>query len=178
MVIFSILKSEPIPECLEQILKPVFMCCIWKQNVRILWTKVHFNCLFAAEVIKPVLAESSTKATFVVGSCNPVETSSCLHGKGEAIELPKEPRSIEECVSILGNAEVWKNKGCGFLITRVRCYNNTKCFHKPLLLQSVGAGYFRERLHHPWHTKSLKLHHLHVQVGDWVKSSWSYPGLL
>ncbi|XP_074022292.1 3-hydroxy-3-methylglutaryl-Coenzyme A reductase isoform X2 [Numenius arquata] len=64
-----------------------------------------------AEVIKPVLAESSTKATFVVGSCNPVETSSFLNGKEEEIELPKEPRSIEECVRILGNAE----KGAKFL---------------------------------------------------------------
>ncbi|XP_074993882.1 3-hydroxy-3-methylglutaryl-Coenzyme A reductase isoform X3 [Calonectris borealis] len=64
-----------------------------------------------AEVIKPVLAESSTKATFVVGSCNPVETSSFLNGKEEEIELPKEPRSIEECVCILGNAE----KGAKFL---------------------------------------------------------------
>uniref|UniRef100_A0A8B9FQX0 3-hydroxy-3-methylglutaryl-coenzyme A reductase n=1 Tax=Amazona collaria TaxID=241587 RepID=A0A8B9FQX0_9PSIT len=64
-----------------------------------------------AEVIKPVLSESSAKPTFVVGSCNPVETSSCLHGKEEEIELPKEPRSIEECVSILGNAE----KGAKFL---------------------------------------------------------------
>ncbi|XP_010003851.1 PREDICTED: 3-hydroxy-3-methylglutaryl-Coenzyme A reductase isoform X2 [Chaetura pelagica] len=63
------------------------------------------------EVIKPVLAESSTKATFVVGSCNPVETSSFLNGKEEEIELPKEPRSIEECVRILGNAE----KGAKFL---------------------------------------------------------------
>ncbi|XP_009810232.1 3-hydroxy-3-methylglutaryl-Coenzyme A reductase isoform X1 [Gavia stellata] len=64
-----------------------------------------------AEVIKPALAESSTKATFVVGSCNPVETSSFLNGKEEEIELPKEPRSIEECVRILGNAE----KGAKFL---------------------------------------------------------------
>ncbi|XP_010118501.1 PREDICTED: 3-hydroxy-3-methylglutaryl-Coenzyme A reductase isoform X2 [Chlamydotis macqueenii] len=63
-----------------------------------------------AEVIKPVLAESSTKATFVVGSCNPVETS-FLNGKEEEIELPKEPRSVEECVRILGNAE----KGAKFL---------------------------------------------------------------
>ncbi|XP_075582743.1 3-hydroxy-3-methylglutaryl-Coenzyme A reductase isoform X1 [Pelecanus crispus] len=64
-----------------------------------------------AEVIKPVLAESSTKAAFVVGSCNPVETSSFLNEKEEEIELPKEPRSIEECVCILGNAE----KGAKFL---------------------------------------------------------------
>ncbi|XP_009705831.1 PREDICTED: 3-hydroxy-3-methylglutaryl-Coenzyme A reductase isoform X3 [Cariama cristata] len=62
-----------------------------------------------AEVIKPLLAESSTKATFVVG--NPVETSSYLMGKGEEIEFPKEPRSVEECVRILGNAE----KGAKFL---------------------------------------------------------------
>ncbi|NWR23148.1 HMDH reductase, partial [Emberiza fucata] len=59
----------------------------------------------SAEVIKPVLAESSTKATFVVGNSSPVETSSYLSGKEEEIELPKEPRSIEECVRILGNAE-------------------------------------------------------------------------
>ncbi|XP_010287269.1 PREDICTED: 3-hydroxy-3-methylglutaryl-Coenzyme A reductase isoform X2 [Phaethon lepturus] len=64
-----------------------------------------------AEVIKPVLPESSTKATFVVGSCNSVETSSSLNGKEEEIELPKEPRSIEECVCILENAE----KGAKFL---------------------------------------------------------------
>ncbi|NXA08538.1 HMDH reductase, partial [Sapayoa aenigma] len=56
------------------------------------------------EVIKPVLAESSTKATFVVGNCSPVETS-FRNGKEEEIELPKEPRSIEECVRILGNAQ-------------------------------------------------------------------------
>ncbi|KAM9367767.1 3-hydroxy-3-methylglutaryl-Coenzyme A reductase isoform 2-T2 [Phaethornis superciliosus] len=63
------------------------------------------------EVIKPVLAESLTKATFVVGNCNPVETSLCLSGKEEEMELPKEPRSIEECVRILGNAE----KGAKYL---------------------------------------------------------------
>ncbi|XP_008942754.1 PREDICTED: 3-hydroxy-3-methylglutaryl-Coenzyme A reductase isoform X2 [Merops nubicus] len=63
------------------------------------------------EIIKPVLPESSTKATFVVGSCSPVETSSFPSGKEEEIELPKEPRSIEECVRILGNAE----KGAKFL---------------------------------------------------------------
>ncbi|XP_047905869.1 3-hydroxy-3-methylglutaryl-Coenzyme A reductase isoform X2 [Anser cygnoides] len=64
-----------------------------------------------AEVIKPVLAESSTKATFVVGSSTPVETTSVINRKEEEIELPKEPRSIEECVRILGNAE----KGAKFL---------------------------------------------------------------
>ncbi|XP_050843321.1 3-hydroxy-3-methylglutaryl-Coenzyme A reductase [Serinus canaria] len=59
----------------------------------------------SAEVIKPVLAESSNKATFVVGNSSQVETSSYLSGKEEEIELPKEPRSIEECVRILGNAQ-------------------------------------------------------------------------
>ncbi|PKU44517.1 3-hydroxy-3-methylglutaryl-coenzyme a reductase [Limosa lapponica baueri] len=63
-----------------------------------------------AKVIKPVLAESSTKDTFVVRSCNPVETS-FLNRKEEEVELPKEPRSIAECVCILGNAE----KGAKFL---------------------------------------------------------------
>lgn len=38
-----------------------------------------------------------------------METSSFLNGREEEIELPKEPRSIEECVRILGSAEVWKN---------------------------------------------------------------------
>ncbi|XP_074021508.1 3-hydroxy-3-methylglutaryl-coenzyme A reductase-like isoform X2 [Numenius arquata] len=63
-----------------------------------------------AEVIKPVLAESSAKDTFVVRSCNPVETS-FLNRKEEEVELPKETRSIAECVCILGNAE----KGAKFL---------------------------------------------------------------
>lgn len=45
----------------------------------------------------------------MVGNSSPVETSSYLSGKEEEIELPKEPRSIEECVRILGNAQVWKN---------------------------------------------------------------------
>lgn len=44
----------------------------------------------------------------MVGNSSPVETSN-LSGKEEEIELPKEPRSIEECVRILGNAQVWKN---------------------------------------------------------------------
>uniref|UniRef100_A0A8C8BRG7 3-hydroxy-3-methylglutaryl-coenzyme A reductase n=1 Tax=Otus sunia TaxID=257818 RepID=A0A8C8BRG7_9STRI len=64
-----------------------------------------------AKVIKPVLAESSTKATFVFGSCNPVETSSFFNRKEEEVKSPKEPRSIAECVCILGNAE----KGAKFL---------------------------------------------------------------
>ncbi|XP_010160292.1 PREDICTED: 3-hydroxy-3-methylglutaryl-Coenzyme A reductase isoform X2 [Eurypyga helias] len=64
-----------------------------------------------AEVIKPVLAESSAKATFVVGICNPMENSSSLNGKEEEMELPKEPRPVEECVRILGDAE----KGAKFL---------------------------------------------------------------
>uniref|UniRef100_A0A8D2PHD4 3-hydroxy-3-methylglutaryl-coenzyme A reductase n=1 Tax=Zosterops lateralis melanops TaxID=1220523 RepID=A0A8D2PHD4_ZOSLA len=59
----------------------------------------------SAEVIKPVLAESSAKAMFVVGNSSPVESSSSLSGKEEEIELPKEPRPIEECVRILGNAQ-------------------------------------------------------------------------
>ncbi|NXN26379.1 HMDH reductase, partial [Nycticryphes semicollaris] len=63
-----------------------------------------------AEVIKPVLAESSIKDTFPVGSCNPVE-SSFLNRKEEEVELPKEQRSVVECVRILGNAE----KGAKFL---------------------------------------------------------------
>uniref|UniRef100_A0A8C0IQC4 3-hydroxy-3-methylglutaryl-coenzyme A reductase n=1 Tax=Chelonoidis abingdonii TaxID=106734 RepID=A0A8C0IQC4_CHEAB len=63
------------------------------------------------EVIKPALAEPSAKATFVVGSCIPMETSSLLNRKEPEIELPKEPRSTEECLCILGNAE----KGAKFL---------------------------------------------------------------
>lgn len=45
----------------------------------------------------------------MVGNSSPVETSSYLSGKEEETELPKEPRPIEECVRILGNAQVWKN---------------------------------------------------------------------
>ncbi|XP_067424704.1 3-hydroxy-3-methylglutaryl-Coenzyme A reductase isoform X2 [Emydura macquarii macquarii] len=63
------------------------------------------------EVIKPVLAESLAKATFVVGSCIPMETSSLLNREEPEIELPNEPRSTEECLCILGNAE----KGAKFL---------------------------------------------------------------
>lgn len=62
-----------------------------------------------------MLTESSTKATFVVGSSNPMETSSFPNGKEEEIELSKEPRSVEECVRILENAEVWKNNLFFFL---------------------------------------------------------------
>lgn len=39
------------------------------------------------------------------------------NGKEEEVELPKEPRSIEECVRILGNAEVWKNNFFFFSLT-------------------------------------------------------------
>ncbi|XP_038259536.2 3-hydroxy-3-methylglutaryl-Coenzyme A reductase isoform X1 [Dermochelys coriacea] len=63
------------------------------------------------EVIKLALGEPSAKATFVVGSCIPMETSSLLNRKEPEIELPKEPRSTEECLCILGNAE----KGAKFL---------------------------------------------------------------
>lgn len=35
-----------------------------------------------------------------------METTSVINRKEEEIELPKEPRSIEECVRILGNAKV------------------------------------------------------------------------
>lgn len=38
-----------------------------------------------------------------------METSSFPNGKEEEIELSKEPRSVEECVRILENAEVRKN---------------------------------------------------------------------
>uniref|UniRef100_A0A8D0HJ93 3-hydroxy-3-methylglutaryl coenzyme A reductase n=1 Tax=Sphenodon punctatus TaxID=8508 RepID=A0A8D0HJ93_SPHPU len=64
------------------------------------------------EVIKPVLAESPAKATFVVGSCMSMETSSIFNNRKELeTELPKEPRSTEECLHILANAE----KGAKFL---------------------------------------------------------------
>ncbi|XP_006034688.2 3-hydroxy-3-methylglutaryl-Coenzyme A reductase isoform X1 [Alligator sinensis] len=78
-----------------------------------------------AEVIKPVLAESSVKATFVVGSCAPVETSS-FNRKEPEVELPKDPRSIEECLCILQNTE----KGAKFL-TDAEVINLVNAKHIP-----------------------------------------------
>lgn len=54
------------------------------------------------KAIKPHLSESSAKATFVVGNCTPPETS-FSNKKEPEIELPKEPRPVEECLRILRN---------------------------------------------------------------------------
>lgn len=54
------------------------------------------------KAIKPHLSESPAKATFVVGNCTPPETS-VSNKKEPEIELPKEPRSVEECLRILRN---------------------------------------------------------------------------
>ncbi|XP_015427109.1 PREDICTED: 3-hydroxy-3-methylglutaryl-Coenzyme A reductase isoform X2 [Myotis davidii] len=60
------------------------------------------------EVIKPLLAETDTshRATFVVGNSSFLNTSPELRTQEPEIELPKEPRPNEECLQILGNAEV------------------------------------------------------------------------
>ncbi|XP_014307105.1 3-hydroxy-3-methylglutaryl-Coenzyme A reductase isoform X2 [Myotis lucifugus] len=60
------------------------------------------------EVIKPLLAETDTshRATFVVGNSSLLNTSPELRTQEPEIELPKEPRPNEECLQILGNAEV------------------------------------------------------------------------
>lgn len=78
------------------------------------------------EVVKPALGEPSAKATFVVGSCMPTETSSLLNRKEPETELPKEPRSTEECLCILGNAE----KGAKFL-TDAEVINLVNAKHIP-----------------------------------------------
>ncbi|XP_045427560.1 3-hydroxy-3-methylglutaryl-Coenzyme A reductase isoform X4 [Pipistrellus kuhlii] len=60
------------------------------------------------EVIKPLVAETDTsnRATFVVGNSSLLDTSPELRTQEPEIELPKEPRPNEECLQILGNAEV------------------------------------------------------------------------
>lgn len=64
------------------------------------------------EVIKPLVAETDTsnRATFVIGSSSLLNTSLELETKEPEIELPKEPRPNEECLQILGSAEVRKRK--------------------------------------------------------------------
>lgn len=60
------------------------------------------------EVIKPLVAETDSphRAAFVVGGSSFPDTSLVLETKEPEIELPKEPRPNEECLQILGNAEV------------------------------------------------------------------------
>ncbi|XP_053155147.1 3-hydroxy-3-methylglutaryl-Coenzyme A reductase isoform X2 [Hemicordylus capensis] len=58
------------------------------------------------EAIKPLLPESPAKATFVVGSCVSAEISSFNSRKEPETELPKEPRSVEECLCILQNGKM------------------------------------------------------------------------
>ncbi|XP_042308092.1 3-hydroxy-3-methylglutaryl-Coenzyme A reductase isoform X2 [Sceloporus undulatus] len=58
------------------------------------------------ETIKPFLPESLAKATFVVGTCAPEETSSVCNTTVPDTELPKESRSIEECLSVLQNGKM------------------------------------------------------------------------
>lgn len=64
------------------------------------------------EVIKPLVAETDTshRATFVVGNSSLLSTSPELRTQEPEIELPKDPRPNEECLQILGNAEVRKIK--------------------------------------------------------------------
>ncbi|KAM4875960.1 3-hydroxy-3-methylglutaryl-Coenzyme A reductase isoform 1-T1 [Thomomys bottae] len=66
-----------------------------------------------AEVIKPLVAVSDTsnRATFVLGSSCLPTTPPIMGTQEPEIELPKEPRSNEECLEILGDAE----KGAKFL---------------------------------------------------------------
>ncbi|XP_034955845.1 3-hydroxy-3-methylglutaryl-Coenzyme A reductase [Zootoca vivipara] len=55
------------------------------------------------EVKMPVLQEPPSKATFVVGNCTSSETSPVSDSKYPGIELPKETRSVEECLGIFKN---------------------------------------------------------------------------
>lgn len=58
------------------------------------------------------MAETDTpnRATFVVGDSSSLDTSLELETQEPEIELPMEPRPNEECLQILGNAEVRKIK--------------------------------------------------------------------
>lgn len=62
----------------------------------------------AVEVIKPLVAEADTsnRATFVVGSSSSLIASPELETQEPEIELPLEPRPDEECLRILGDVEV------------------------------------------------------------------------
>ncbi|KAL7988958.1 hypothetical protein Chor_007877 [Crotalus horridus] len=57
------------------------------------------------ETVKPLQSESPAKATFVVGNSS-AEASFINSRKESGIELPKEMRSVEECVCILQNAKM------------------------------------------------------------------------
>ncbi|XP_007426445.1 3-hydroxy-3-methylglutaryl-Coenzyme A reductase [Python bivittatus] len=57
------------------------------------------------ETVKPLLSESPAKAIFVVGGSS-AEASLINNRKESGIELPKEMRSIEECLSILQNGKM------------------------------------------------------------------------
>uniref|UniRef100_A0ABM5FTL2 3-hydroxy-3-methylglutaryl coenzyme A reductase n=1 Tax=Pogona vitticeps TaxID=103695 RepID=A0ABM5FTL2_9SAUR len=57
------------------------------------------------EAVKPLLPESSGKATFVVGS-SPSENPSIDSRKETGVDFPKEPRSVEECLCILQNSKM------------------------------------------------------------------------
>ncbi|XP_048359446.1 3-hydroxy-3-methylglutaryl-Coenzyme A reductase isoform X2 [Sphaerodactylus townsendi] len=58
------------------------------------------------EAINPLLPDSPTKATFVVGSCTPTDTSPVRKRIEAETDLPKEPRSVEECLCIFQNSEM------------------------------------------------------------------------
>nr|XP_003216303.1 PREDICTED: 3-hydroxy-3-methylglutaryl-Coenzyme A reductase [Anolis carolinensis] len=58
------------------------------------------------ETIKSFLTESPAKATFLLGSCAPEETSSLDNNTEPDFSLPKESRSVEECFSILQNGKM------------------------------------------------------------------------
>lgn len=54
--------------------------------------------------------DTASRAMFVVGNSSLLNTSPELDTQEREIELPTEPRSNEECLQILGNAEVRKTK--------------------------------------------------------------------
>nr|XP_060617638.1 3-hydroxy-3-methylglutaryl-Coenzyme A reductase [Anolis sagrei ordinatus] len=58
------------------------------------------------ETIKPFLPESPAKATFLLGSCAPEATSTLDNNTEPDLKLPKESRSVEECLSILQNGKM------------------------------------------------------------------------
>uniref|UniRef100_A0A9L0JME1 3-hydroxy-3-methylglutaryl-coenzyme A reductase n=1 Tax=Equus asinus TaxID=9793 RepID=A0A9L0JME1_EQUAS len=75
--------------------------------------EMRINTERKVEVIKPLVAEADTsnRATFVVGTSSSLIASPELETQEPEIELPLEPRPDEECLRILGDVE----KGAKFL---------------------------------------------------------------
>ncbi|XP_064129263.1 3-hydroxy-3-methylglutaryl-Coenzyme A reductase isoform X2 [Loxodonta africana] len=78
------------------------------QKVHVVEEEMGINRERKVEVIKPLVTETDTsnRATFVVGNASLFGTSPALETQEPEIKLPREPRPNEECLQILGSAEV------------------------------------------------------------------------